>query len=444
MTRQRGLVGSVAMIVVALAAPDVYGCSCMSSGPPCQAYFQADAVFVGTVASIAVRKTTVDGNPESLFDRRVVHVAVDRIGRGVQTSSVELWTGMGGGDCGFDFKVGSRYVIYASRHADGTLSTGICSRTRLASEAADDLAYLSSVPASATGARLSGTIKHWENDYATGQAIEYGGVADAQVVARSRGGVFGGMTDAQGRYTIPGLPVGSYDVDVLPPWGYRTSYLHAKFDITDPRACRVEDFALHYAGRVTGTIVDASGQPVAGLRVEVAPEQTPERPLQLWSGAAGPWKTDAFGRFEIPDIPPGRFVVGVGLTAVLNQSAVYARTLYPVVEASAGSAADLGTLTLPAPLRKYELRGTAVDAAGAPVAGASIVVFGARSEQLTMDVKTGADGTFTVNVFEGQSIRVHGFINVSTNPFRQANGEQALTVSGTPAPIRLVLIVRAP
>ncbi len=61
-----------------------------------------------------------------------------------------------------------------------------------------------------------------------------------------------------------------------------------------------------------------------------------------------------------------------------------------------------------------------------------------------MDVKTGADGTFTVNVFEGQSIRVHGFINVSTNPPRQVNGEQALTVSGPPEPIRLVPVVRQP
>ena len=169
MTRQFGLVSSITMIVVAVAARDVYGCSCMSNGPPRQAYFQVDAVFIGTVESIAVRKTTFDAIPDGLFDRRVVHVAVDRISRGVRGPTVDLWTGMGRGDCGFDFKVGSRYVIYASRRADGALSTGICSRTRLVSEAADDLAYLASVPASATGARLSGTIKHTEHDYAAGK-----------------------------------------------------------------------------------------------------------------------------------------------------------------------------------------------------------------------------------------------------------------------------------
>jgi hypothetical protein len=64
--------------------------------------------------------------------------------------------------------------------------------------------------------------------------------------------------------------------------------------------------------------------------------------------------------------------VGVGLTAAVDQPVMYARTLYLAVEVSAGSAADLGTLTLQVPLRQYELHGKAVDAGGAPVAGASI------------------------------------------------------------------------
>lgn len=148
-------------ILLAVAIRDVYGCSCMPSGPPCQACFQVDAVFIGTVQSSTVRKTTSDGVTDGLFDRRLVHIAIDQISRGVQGTTADLWTGLGGGDCGFDFKVGLRYVIYASRHADGTLSTGICSRTRLVPEAADDLA---SVPTSATGARLTGIIKHTEHD----------------------------------------------------------------------------------------------------------------------------------------------------------------------------------------------------------------------------------------------------------------------------------------
>jgi hypothetical protein len=433
-------------LLAAASARAAFACSCMSSGPPCQAYFQSDAVFVGTVEAMTIRQTPLDGLPDRLVDRRVVHVAIERAARGVTGAAVDLWTGMGGGDCGFDFKVGERYVIYASRHPDGSLSTGICSRTRLltAPEAAEDLAYLSAVPASGSGAHLSGSIKHRETDYAsaTGKAVEYGGVPDVQVIARGRAGVFSGMTDQLGRYDIGGLPVGSYELEVLPPAGYSTLALGGRFEIKDVRACQIADFALHSAGRVSGTIVDAAGQPAAGLHVEIAPDNRLDQPVRNWIAAQGSPTTDSLGHFELTDIPPGRFVVGVGLTLTMNQRVTYPRTLYPAIDASAGSVADLGTLTLPAPLKKYELHGTAVDAEGAPIAGASIVVFGPRFEQLTMDVRSAADGTFTVPVLEGLSIRVHGSINLSTNPFRQANGEERVTVSGPPAPIRLVLVVR--
>ena len=123
----------------------------MSSGPLCQAYFQSDAVLVGTVRSVTERNVTLEGDEDRPVDRRFVHLTIERIGRGVQGGEVDVWTGLGGGDCAFDFKPGQRYVVYASRHKDGTLSTGICSRTRLASEADEDLAYLSAAPASGSG-----------------------------------------------------------------------------------------------------------------------------------------------------------------------------------------------------------------------------------------------------------------------------------------------------
>src|ERR1041384_8296798 len=46
------LLGSLAFLVAALAARDARACSCILSGPPCQAYFQVDAVFAATVRAI--------------------------------------------------------------------------------------------------------------------------------------------------------------------------------------------------------------------------------------------------------------------------------------------------------------------------------------------------------------------------------------------------------
>src|SRR5262245_4143530 len=116
---------TVATAAIGLSARPAAACSCMPSGPPCQAYFQTDVVFVGTVRSITVRKVPLE-SIDRIIDQRAVHLTIERAVRGVQETEVDVNTGSGGGDCGYDFKVGERYVVYGYRGKDGSLGTGIC------------------------------------------------------------------------------------------------------------------------------------------------------------------------------------------------------------------------------------------------------------------------------------------------------------------------------
>jgi hypothetical protein len=61
---------------------------------------------------------------------------------------------------------------------------------------------------------------------------------------------------------------------------------------------------------------------------------------------------------------------------------------------------------------------------------------------VTTPVSTAADGTFVLSVFEGQSYTVRAFVSLPSEPRRQAQAAQVVTISGDPAPIRLVLAVR--
>jgi hypothetical protein len=63
-----------------------------------------------------------------------------------QSNQIEVRTGMGGGDCGYPFVVGQKYVVYAGKTKDGILATGICSRTAPEDHAQADLAYLRGLP----------------------------------------------------------------------------------------------------------------------------------------------------------------------------------------------------------------------------------------------------------------------------------------------------------
>jgi hypothetical protein len=91
----------------------------------------ADTVFLGTVLSIW---------PTPTLEKRVT-LLVHKSWRGKGSEKVVVRTGLGGGDCGFRFKRGEKYLVYAYVH-EGRLSTHICSRTTNVVYAAFDLKIL--------------------------------------------------------------------------------------------------------------------------------------------------------------------------------------------------------------------------------------------------------------------------------------------------------------
>src|SRR4051812_35469241 len=134
------------LVVGALVAGenDALACSCMWSGPPCQATWTADAIFVGTVVSISPIDHLSLGAP---YQSRLVKVNVERAFIGAASGPLEIVTGMGGGDCGYDFKVGVKYLVYAHKSDASILTASICSRTKLLAAAGEDLQYLTTMGA---------------------------------------------------------------------------------------------------------------------------------------------------------------------------------------------------------------------------------------------------------------------------------------------------------
>src|SRR5882762_8373693 len=127
------------LLILPLASP-VFACSCVPIGPPCEAaWLQADAVFVGRVYG-SVLLPTKRGDIDTLH--RLVRVKILEPFIGSKSGWVTVETAAGGGDCGCDFSWGEKYVIYADRQKDGSLSTSICTRTQKVSGANLDLAYL--------------------------------------------------------------------------------------------------------------------------------------------------------------------------------------------------------------------------------------------------------------------------------------------------------------
>ncbi len=117
-----------------------HACSCAGPQNPEVALDQADAVFSGKVLEIK------KDNPFGGYSKPNVLIEVTKTWKGVSESQVIIVTGQGGGDCGFDFVIGQKYLVYA-RHSvlygdEENLTTGMCDRTSAIYKAGEDLELL--------------------------------------------------------------------------------------------------------------------------------------------------------------------------------------------------------------------------------------------------------------------------------------------------------------
>lgn len=128
-TDRRVIVTTITLAALAalLAATPAAACMCTAPPPPAQALEEACAVFAGRV--VAVERTDRQTDYGRL-PRILATVELSAVWKGVpEGDTVEVWTGLGGGDCGYGFEEGVEVLVYATALADGDLQTDICTRT---------------------------------------------------------------------------------------------------------------------------------------------------------------------------------------------------------------------------------------------------------------------------------------------------------------------------
>jgi len=198
-------------------------CSCADPGPPCKALSQASAVFAGSVTAIEEAKS---GSGEFVLYGRRIRFQVAESFQGLSGTAVDVYTGYGGGDCGYGFHKGGSYLVYAYRDANtGQLTTGICSRTQSLNNATHDLGYLRRRNDPGLGSGIEGyafRLKRdskgntsWES-YATGVNLLAERDGKTWEVTTGKGGVFSLWGLAPGKYRLRGQEQERYIVSASP------------------------------------------------------------------------------------------------------------------------------------------------------------------------------------------------------------------------------------
>jgi MYXO-CTERM domain-containing protein len=113
---------------------------------PSVAVERADAVFEARVENVTGDVAGISGSGLLRYDLEVL-----RQWKGELGAAVQLSTRANQAACGRNLIVGKVYLIYAHKDDDGALTDTLCSRTRLASSADEDLAVLG--PGTSPGSR---------------------------------------------------------------------------------------------------------------------------------------------------------------------------------------------------------------------------------------------------------------------------------------------------
>ncbi|HWS86465.1 MAG TPA: carboxypeptidase-like regulatory domain-containing protein [Pyrinomonadaceae bacterium] len=426
----RLLLVASALLLLALLAREAGACTCAGDRAPCQAYWQADAVFVGAV--VGETKFTAD---EGAYKHRMrlVRLAVEQPLRGVEGSEVEVATGWGGGDCGYGFRQGRRYVVYARRgEKDGRLYTSICARTRPLEEAGEDLAFVRGLAA----AEPTGTVfgqAHRRNYYWKEGENVFKPVAGAEVTVEGPDLSRELKTDAEGRFRLGGLAPGKYRVTMKVPPGLfyetakgETRAVSSEVEVA-ARGCAQAEFYLEADTRVAGRVLEASGRPAADLRLQMRGAASDPRNINTFLYA----KTDAEGRFEFKAVPPGEYLLGVRILGSVGEPLPYPRTYYPgtpskeaasVVKVGEGERVGDLEMRLPPRLEEYEVTGTVVYEDGRPAPSASVYVDQMEDDRTGDHRSAQADesGRFAVKVYEGLNYKMSAYPRGATGPAAQS------------------------
>jgi hypothetical protein len=444
---------SFSFVLISFFAQTASACSCrFGGGAPCEEYWQADTVFSGLALSSS--RLPVDYGSYKTT-RRLVRFTMEESFRGINSNEVEVITGLGGGDCGFQFKHGERYLVYARRDPKtNRLSTSICGRTRSLAEAAEDLQYFRSLPNAPPGGVIFGNVVKRNNAFQEG-ALPFLPIPGADITIERESEEHSVRSDAQGIFRVSGLKPGSYKVKLkLPPGLTRGDLKDEDAGIVE-NELKVENFGCAETGfylesdtRVKGQAVDDTGKPVTSLHLSMRGAAKDKSNVFLST------ETDTEGRFEFKTVPPGDYLLGFRITSNPNATSPYPRTYYPgvplkaqatIITVKEGDTVKNLELRLPPPLATYEVEGTVVWPDGQPAPLSAIyLALNEENDSIPMSSPpTDQFGRFTLKLFEGLDYKVSAFMSRPNRPGFQSPWIDVPAKHG-PRSIKLVLPNNSP
>jgi 5-hydroxyisourate hydrolase-like protein (transthyretin family) len=417
-------------------------CSCVVGSPICETFWRTDAVFSGEVVDISSAPGVKDQLP---LGNRLVRIRVIQAWRGGASGIVEVRTGSGGGDCGYNFQQGVRYLVFASQWS-GTLSTGICSPTRRLDEASAELAFLEGAAKPSAIGRIFGSVRYQRDpDDESSTDRPLGGY---EVELSNGRKTWKATSAADGGFEF-NVPAGAYTIKLNTP-GIEHAYGPSSVAVADARGCAAADFYVVPDGRVAVRVVDKTGAPRPGLSIEMIAIDRPGITGRLYVANA---QTDADGIATFAQLRPRRYVLALNAARAPGSKQPFATSYFPgvtteaaaqIVDVALGERVDAGDWIVAEALRERTINGLVLWPDGKPAAGVQVTLWRvatSRSPSSVVDqgsALTDQKGTFTFPAYEGEAYDIRAFAPASA-PDIPMNATAKLSRRDSNEPVKLVL-----
>jgi hypothetical protein len=213
-------------------------CQCGAQVPPCEAYSVSSAVFIGLVTDSKISYS--ESGTSWHYKIRVEEVFLGNM-------TAEIAAGSSSHACGYEFRMGRRYLIYVIGNVTDSYYVTYCSRTRPIEKADEDLMFLRNERLKLNGLRIHVKL-NWDAQsfYALPKEVRTQPPGKARIKLTGQDGRYDLVTQEDGIVEVGDLGGGWYKVDIIPPEGTRIieSRSNTQTLYTNGRGCSNMTFVI--------------------------------------------------------------------------------------------------------------------------------------------------------------------------------------------------------
>ncbi len=431
----------------------VEACSCVRSGSPVAEYKSTPIVFIGTVKSVKEDKIKIErfGKEVEVRTKLTAYLDVDESFKGIPEKEATILTGGGGGDCGFHFEVGEKYLIFASpldknnsgnivsatvfgnsnpspkKLVGAVMTTHICTLTNELQSTQDELEMIRAFLKGKPETRIYGNVREFVYEFDGRASSKFvGSMSGITVIAEGLKGRFESKTDDNGKFSIKNLPVGKYTLKFLLPSTHTTLWSWERLTFPIELKSKEESLEINLDTQIQatigGTVFDSRGEPVGSdLQLSLIPIESANKPISETQSRSE--YTAKNGRYVFDGVKPGKYVLGINIAEAPARNTPYPKTYFPagedvlkakVIEITVRQKLEKFDFRLPKELERFIVEGVVFSADGKAIVGADINIYDSETPNemvfgFSNDIKTDAQGRFRITGFKNRRYLLHAY-----------------------------------